>query len=127
VVGAAQVVQRAAQVALLGRAAHVVLLGQAVCPEPRETQAAKTAVRMFSPLAAQAKTLSIPRGQELGRDPIRAPSINKFGLARRTDRPGRLAVGRPGVISAGLSAQRSARRNGPIGCLAECIQVSLVR
>jgi hypothetical protein len=83
VVGAAQAVQRAAQVALLGRAAHVVLLGQAVCPEPRETQAAKTAVRMFSPLAAQAKTLSIPRGQELGRDPIRAPSINKFGLARR--------------------------------------------
>jgi hypothetical protein len=44
VVGAAQAVERAAQVALLGRAAHVVLLGQAVRPEPQETPAAKTAV-----------------------------------------------------------------------------------
>ena len=70
--------ERAAQVALLGRAAHVVLLGQAVCPEPRETQAAKTAVRMFSPLAAQAKTRSTPRGQALDRGPIRALSINKI-------------------------------------------------
>jgi hypothetical protein len=71
-------VERTAQVALLGRAAHGVLLEQAVRPEPQETPVAKTALRVFSPLAARAKTLSIPRGQELGRDPIRAPSINKM-------------------------------------------------
>jgi hypothetical protein len=71
-------VERAAQVAQLGRAAQVALLERAARPEPPATQAARTAVRVFSPPAAQAKTLSIPLVQELGRDPIRGPSINKF-------------------------------------------------
>ena len=95
-VGAAQAVERAAQAALLGRAAHVVLLGQEVRPEPQETPAAKTAVRVFSPPAAQAKTLSTPRGLELGRDPIRALSINKFDRAHRS---GRQAAGSAVVLA----------------------------
>ena len=72
------------------RQSHVVLLGQAVRPEPQETPPAKTAVRVvFSPLAAQAKTPSTPRGQALDRDPIRALSINeiKFDLPHRAPPP----------------------------------------
>ena len=73
---AAQValLEGAAQVALLGRVAHAALLERAALPE----QATRTALLVFSPPAAQAKTLSIPLVQELGRDPIRRPSINKF-------------------------------------------------
>jgi hypothetical protein len=72
-------------------AAQVVLLREAARPEPQATQAARIAVRMFSPLAVQAKMLSTPRGQELGRDLIRAPSINNSiwridrGVAPRLD------------------------------------------
>jgi hypothetical protein len=78
-------------VALPVPAALVVLLRQAARPEPQATQAARIAVRMFSPLAVQAKMLSTPRGQELGRDLIRAPSINNsiwrsIGARRHADR-----------------------------------------
>jgi hypothetical protein len=96
-------VERAAQVALLVRAAQVVLLGQ-VRPEPQATQAG-TAVRVFSRLAARAKTLSTPRGQELGRDPIQAPLINKFDLAHRSGRRAAEARSPPDLanrLSAGL-------------------------
>ena len=102
--GAAQAVERAAQVPLLGRAAQVALLGQAVRPEPQAIQAG-TAVRVFSPLAARAKTLSTPRGQELGRDPTQAPLINKFDLAHRSGRRAAEARSSPDSanrLSAGL-------------------------
>ena len=69
---AAQValLEGAAQVALLGRVAHTALLH----PE----QATRTALLVFSPPAAQAKTLSTPRVRALARAPIQAPSTNKF-------------------------------------------------
>jgi hypothetical protein len=78
-------------VALPVPAALVVLLRQAARPEPQATQAARIAVRMFSPLAVQAKMLSTPRGQELGRDLIRAPSINNS--IWRIDRGARQSIG----------------------------------
>jgi hypothetical protein len=89
-------VERAAQVALPVPAAQVVLLRQAARPEPQATQAARIAVRMFSPLAVQAKMLSTRRGQELGRDLIRVPSINNsIWLGRRAAR-----VDRSGAVAA---------------------------
>jgi hypothetical protein len=63
-----------AQVALLGRVAHTALLERAARPE----QATRTALLVFSPPAAQAKTLSTPRVRALARAPIQAPSTNKF-------------------------------------------------
>ena len=73
---AAQValLERAAQVALLGRVAHTALLERAARPE----QATRTALLVFSPPAAQAKTLSTPRVRALARAPIQAPPTNKF-------------------------------------------------
>jgi hypothetical protein len=73
---AAQValLEGAAQVALLGRVAHMALLERAARPE----QATRTALLVFSPPAAQAKTLSTPRVRALARAPIQAPSTNKF-------------------------------------------------
>jgi hypothetical protein len=73
---AAQValLEGAAQVALLGRVAHTALLERAARPE----QATRTALLVFSPPAAQAKTLSTPRVRALARAPIQAPSTNKF-------------------------------------------------
>jgi hypothetical protein len=73
---AAQValLEGAAQVALSGRVAHTALLERAARPE----QATRTALLVFSPPAAQAKTLSTPRVRALARAPIQAPSTNKF-------------------------------------------------
>jgi hypothetical protein len=73
---AAQValLEGAAQVALLGRVAHTALLERAARPE----QATRTALLVFSPPAAQAKTLSTPRVRALARAPIQAPPTNKF-------------------------------------------------
>jgi hypothetical protein len=95
-------------VVLLGRGAQLVLLGQAVRPEPQAAQAG-TAVRVFSPLAARAKTLSTPRGQEWGRDPIQAPLINKFDLMHRSGAHPRVAASQThGTFG-------DPRRNSPCG------------
>jgi hypothetical protein len=79
---AAQValLEGAAQVALLGRVAHTALLERAARPE----QATRTALLVFSPPAAQAKTLSTPRVRALARAPIQAPSTNKFSSEAST-------------------------------------------
>ena len=71
---AAQValLEGAAQVALLGRVAHTALLERAARPE----QVTRTALLVFSPPAAQAKTLSTPRVRALARAPIRPPRTN---------------------------------------------------
>jgi hypothetical protein len=66
---------------------------RAARPEPQASQAARTAVRVatvpLNPRGAQVKTLCIPLVQELGRDPIRDPSINKFDVG--TDEAARAA------------------------------------
>jgi hypothetical protein len=72
--GAGGAAEGAAQVALLGRVAHTALLERAARPE----RATRTALLVFSPPAAQAKTLSTPRVRALARAPIQAPSTNKF-------------------------------------------------
>jgi hypothetical protein len=79
---AAQValLEGAAQVALLGRVAHTALLEGAARPE----QVTRTALLVFSPPAAQAKTLSTPRVRALARAPVRPPRTNNSIL--RTDR-----------------------------------------
>ena len=79
---AAQValLEGAAQVALLGRVAHTALLERAARPE----QATRTALLVFSPPAAQAKTLSTPRVRAVARAPTRRPRTNNLIL--RTDR-----------------------------------------
>jgi hypothetical protein len=66
---AAQValLEGAAQVARLGRVAHKALLERAARPE----QVTRTALLVFSPPAAQAKTLSTPRVRALARAPVR--------------------------------------------------------
>lgn len=71
---AAQValLEGAAQVALVGRVAHTALLERAARPE----QATRTALLMFSPPVARAKTQSTPRVRALARAPIQAPSTN---------------------------------------------------
>jgi hypothetical protein len=79
---AAQValLEGAAQVALLGRVAHTALLERAARPE----QATRTALLVFSPPAAQAKTLSTPRVRALAPARVRPPRTNNSIL--RTDR-----------------------------------------
>jgi hypothetical protein len=67
-------VERAAQVALLGRVAHTALLEGAA----RQEQVIRTVLLVFSPPAAQAKTLSTPRVRALARAPVRPPRTNKF-------------------------------------------------
>jgi hypothetical protein len=71
---AAQValLEGAGQVALLGRVAHTALLERA----ERSEQVTRTALLVFSPPAAQAKTLSTPRVRALARAPIRPPRTN---------------------------------------------------
>jgi hypothetical protein len=73
---AAQValLEGAAQGALLERVAHTALLEGAARPE----QVTRTALLVFSPPAAQAKTLSTPRVRALARAPIQAPPTNEF-------------------------------------------------
>jgi hypothetical protein len=67
-------VERAAQVALLERVAHTALLEGAARPE----QVTRTALLVFSPPAAQAKTLSTPRVRALARAPVRPLRTSKF-------------------------------------------------
>ena len=86
----------AAQVALLGRVAHTALLEEAARPE----QVTRTALLVFSPPAAQAKTLSTPRVRALARGQIRPPeqiiqSCVPIGTPCR-----RLPIGRLGLPSA---------------------------
>jgi hypothetical protein len=69
----------AAQVALLGRVAHAAVVEGAARPE----QVTPTALLLFSPLAAQAKTLSTPLVQALAQAPVRLPQTNNSIL--RTD------------------------------------------
>jgi hypothetical protein len=90
---AAQValLEGAAQVALLGRVAHTALLERAARPE----QATRTALFVFSPPAAQARTLSTPRVRAPARAPIQAPQqiacVALVGLLAAPFRAARLA------------------------------------
>ena len=59
----------AAQVALLGRVAHAAVVEGAARPE----QVTPTALLLFSPPAAQAKTLSTPLVRALALAPTRVP------------------------------------------------------
>ena len=105
---AAQValLEGAAQVALLGRVAHTALVERAARPE----QVTRTALLVFSPPAAQAKTLSTPPVRALARAPIRPPRTNNSILRTESGTPcRRLSIGR-----------RSARRDGQALAKSSC-------
>ena len=115
---AAQValLEGAAQVALLGRVAHTALVERAARPE----QVTRTALLVFSPPAAQAKTLSTRRVRALGRAPIRPPRTNNSILRTESGTPcRRLSIGRRSARRSGWSGMRPSRRVPP------CLQARL--
>ena len=101
--------ERAAQVALLGRVALAALLERAARPE----QVTRTALLVFSPPAAQAKTLSTPRVRALARAPIRPPRTNNSILRTESAPCCRLFIGRP--VRGALREQQRYRRSTRYG------------